>query len=261
MDRPFHNTPKLQNTTCQACGGTWFREATIRSFAADPSMLGLPSPDCGPGQGSKMPMTILICLCGAPFCMRPIGERGNTAKAELAQYSRSSDCVKSYENSRNDGPGLEQKVVPRMVTKERLQELRRALVELEKSTGRMLANQGRERDKRGRHWRLPERNPATQSKGRSWLTLQLQNCGFTFDESRNIVTAIFDAMTDALKAGEAVATPIGNFQIRKRTKPYRRFRFGKLQRVHQRRNRVVFDPRSSLSDPSAIAADKRKRNQ
>ena len=259
MDRQIQEPSKLQITVCPACGGKWFREATVHTYAADSSVLSPLSSDCEPARIGKMPMTVLICLCGTPLCMRPMGERGGTAKAELAQYSRTADCVKRHEDSRTTFSELEQEFVPRMVTKKGLQELRRAVAKLEKEIGRMLAHLNHERDKRGRHWRPPESIPTMKSKGRRWLTLQVQKCGLTFDESRHAVAAIFDAITDALKAGGSVATPIGRFRVQKRTKPYNRIRFGKQQRMHQKQRRVVFVPNPNFVVRSARTANEYER--
>jgi len=68
----------------------------------------------------------------------------------------------------------------------------------------------------------------------------VQKCGLTFDEAREAVGAIFDSMVAALQEGEWVQTPLGEFQIKRRTNPYLRVRFGKVQTLHYQSKRVVF---------------------
>jgi hypothetical protein len=52
--------------------------------------------------------------------------------------------------------------------------------------------------------------------------------------------AIFDSLVAALQEGEWVQTPLGEFQIKRRTKPYQRVRFKKVQTLHYQSKRVVF---------------------
>ena len=87
---------------------------------------------------------------------------------------------------------------------------------------------------------MPKREPASKAKGRDWLALEVQKCGLTFDEARAAVGAIFDSMVAMLQQGEWVETPLGEFQIKHRTKPYTRLRFGRLQTLHYQSKRVVF---------------------
>ena len=149
-----------------------------------------------------------------------------------------------------------QEVAEELVTKDRLSELRRGAAGLEKQIGRILAPGQDDHIKPGGHWRLPKRSPASKSKGRDWLVLDLSHLprpnlvaeiflqmnGLTFDEARDAVEAIIDSMTDRLKAGESVETPLGDFRIAKRTKPYCRVRWAKLQTLHRTPKRIVFTP-------------------
>jgi len=56
------------------------------------------------------------------------------------------------------------------------------------------------------------------------LAVAVHKCGLTFDEARAVVGAMFDAVTQRLKAGESVTTPLGEFCVEQRGEPYFRIR-------------------------------------
>jgi nucleoid DNA-binding protein len=228
---------------CLACGGTYFREATFHEFLPETLEYLTLAWDCEPGQISRMPMTILICLCGSPLRPRLSGMRwGYTPNRELGQFFESVDCAERYERLRHDPAPPEQEVAQELVAKDRLLELRLVAAGLEKQIGRLLAPRDEHHIKPGGHWRQPQRKPPTKAKGRDWLVVELQKSGLTFDEARAAVSAIFDSITTSLKRGEPVETPLGEFRFAKRTKPYARFRLGKLQMLHRKHHRVAFQP-------------------
>jgi hypothetical protein len=63
-------------TACAACGGTWFREKTFYAFVPERQELLTLAWECEPGRVSRMPMTILVCLCGTRLRPRMGGLRG-----------------------------------------------------------------------------------------------------------------------------------------------------------------------------------------
>jgi len=229
---PFvQNSPKpLPIKFCRACGGTWFREQTFYEFLPQKVQ-----------PASLMPMYLLICLCGTPLRLQLGGVRaGFTPNIELARLFRSMDCAERYQERCRVPARQERAMSKDFVERDRLRELQRVVAGLEGRIGLLLASPERRRSKAGRHWRLPERKPATKSKGRDWLTIEIQKCGLTFEEARDTLAAIIDSMTDRLKTGESVESPLGVFRVKKRAESDLRFRFGKLQ--HMRQKRVVFKP-------------------
>jgi nucleoid DNA-binding protein len=188
--------------------------------------------------------TVLICLCGTPFRPRLGGMRaGRTANLVLQRFFHSLDCAARYQQLCRVPAGQERALSKDFVRRDRLRELQRVIGGLERRIGRLLPPSQHRRHKAGRHWRLPSRKPATKSKGRDWLTIELQQRGLTFDEARETLAAIIDSMTDRLKAGESVASPLGEFRVVKKSpkSPFR-FRLGRLQRLHQKQVVVFSGP-------------------
>ncbi len=130
-----------------------------------------------------------------------------------------------------------------LTQKKNLHETARAVRRAEQKVSRRLAPRENARMKRGGHWRLPQRPQVTKAIGRDWLARELQNKGLTFDEARDSVAAIIDGMVDALKRGESVETPLGEFRVVELPKPHLRFRFRRLQKVNRKRKKVVFKAR------------------
>jgi nucleoid DNA-binding protein len=221
--------------TCLACQGTWFREVTLHDFASWQEGGELE-------QISRMPMTILICLCGTPF-RPPIGgvRGGRTPNHELWAFLNHFDSAERYQKSCHDLARYEKKVAPDLARRDRLEAVRRLAAALERKVGRLLAARDK-RNKRGRHWCSPHRNMATKAKGRDWLALEAQKCGLTFDQARAIVDFIFAALTRSLKGGQSIHTPLGIFRIEERKPSHFRIRLGKLQKMNSQRKVVVFEP-------------------
>jgi hypothetical protein len=93
--------------TCLACGGEWFREASYFAFLPEES-LG-PFWDTWPdltGQASYIPMTVRVCLCGAPLDPEIGGLRGGrTPNRELCRFLESLAKAKKQLKENHD-PGL-----------------------------------------------------------------------------------------------------------------------------------------------------------
>jgi nucleoid DNA-binding protein len=84
---------------------------------------------------------------------------------------------------------------------------------------------------------------------KDWLASELQKRGFAFRKAREIVTAIFGCMTDSLRRGEHVETPLGTFEWAFRTRPGQaRVRFDREQILFRNYKRVVFVPAPRLKD-------------
>jgi nucleoid DNA-binding protein len=251
MDRAKQNPVKktLPTKTCLACGGTWFREVILNQYPPeDQERLTLAS-----GREvrpiSMMPMTVAVCLCGTPF-RPPIGgvRGGHTPNRAINQFHESFACVEQYQSFRQDWTPHEQEIVKDFVAKQDALNVCREVARLERRVGRLLAPREGGAIKRGGHWRVPKRESASKAKGRDWLALEVQKCGLTFDDARAVVSAILDSMVKALQTGEPVETPLGEFQIRHRTKPYMRVRFGKVQTLHFQSRRVVFKAAAPKGD-------------
>ena len=223
---------------CPACQGIWFREATLNAFGRGPY-------GAAPEPVSRMPMTVLICLCGTPF-RPPIGglRGGRTPNLELSQFLQNLNRAEGYQKSCHDLSRHAQQAAQHFATREGLQQVWIRAANVEQQIGRVLASRGA-RSRHGRHWRMPKRQACTKSKGRDWLAVAVQKCGLTFDEARAVVGALFDAVTQRLQAGESVATPLGEFFVEPRGEPYFRIRWGKLQKMNRKAKRVVFHPARS----------------
>lgn len=230
-----NSVKNLPLTICPACQGTWFREVTLNEFA-DRQV------PYQPVQIDSMPMVILICLCGTPLSWSVGGIRGGrTPNYEISRFFRDLEGVERYLNACHDSKALVKGIAPDLFRRDCLEGIRRDAAVMERQVGRFLAAADR-RDNRGRHWCAPRRNRATNGKGRDWLALEVQKCGFTFDQARAIVAAIFDAITSGLRLGEAVETPLGTFRVQEKKPTYFRVRWGKLQKMNRLRRVVVLEP-------------------
>ena len=68
---------------------------------------------------------------------------------------------------------------------------------------------------------------------RGGLRAGLQLEGFSYREARQIVGAIFEALTDALKKNGSIELPFGTLTLHQ-PKPDRKFRFGRIVRTGQK---------------------------
>jgi nucleoid DNA-binding protein len=110
---------------------------------------------------------------------------------------------------------------------------------LEKQIGRLLARTDEKRDStRGRTWSLPRRRPAEGSRDQ-WV-VALQERGFSFRQARKLVQVIWQVITDALRRGESVETPLGIFRVVSSPPLQTRFRRGRLQTLFRNRRRILF---------------------
>jgi nucleoid DNA-binding protein len=252
MDRTKQNpVRKFPIKTCLACGGAWFREVILDQFLTEDKEDITLRWGCRVGRISTMPMTVLVCLCATPF-FPPIGgvRGGNTPNLELCQFVNSFDGAERVQAFRKDWTPYEQEIVQDLVPKQESLAVINEVAALERRVGGLLAPREGIAIKRGGHWRVPKRNSASKAKGRDWLAIEVQKCGLSFDDARAAVGAIFDSMVESLQEGEWVETPLGEFQIRHRTKPYTRVRFGKVQTMHCHANRVVFEAAIPKGDNS-----------
>jgi hypothetical protein len=229
MDRPKQAPVKqLPLKTCPACGGTWFQAVHPGRFLPLEQALAARAQGNEAGCISQMQITVLVCLCGTPFRPSPSGVFGvDTWNAEIASFYESFACADRVENFRADWAPHERESVRDFVPKQDSLEVCRAVSVLERWVGRLLAARDGRDSQRGGRWRVPKREAASKSKGRDWLALELQKCGLTYDEAREVLGAILDSMVEALREGEWEQTPIGEFQVKHRKPPYLRTRFGR----------------------------------
>src|SRR5450432_3841887 len=112
MDRTKQNPVReLPIKTCLACGGTWFREVILDQFQTeDKEDITLRWGYEG-GRISTLPMTVLVCLCGTPFCP-PIGgvRGGNTPNLEILRFNDSFERVEKVQRFRKDWTPYEQEI-------------------------------------------------------------------------------------------------------------------------------------------------------
>jgi nucleoid DNA-binding protein len=232
---------------CADCGGTWFRESTVGEYLPKETENITLAWAREVGPISRMPITLLFCLCGAPF--RPPGggvRGGRTPNHELVCFWKSFGRTEQWNQAQQNFACLEREAADTFVAKDQLIALGAAVRDLEREVGRLLAPRDGTRIKKGGHWRLPKRNAATISKGRDWLGIQLQNRGLTFDESRNAIDAILGSIIEALQDGDYVETPLGEFRIARRPARRRRLRWSKLQILNRTSKRVAFRPLRDL---------------
>jgi nucleoid DNA-binding protein len=238
MDRTSENSVKPRPIkVCSACGSSWFRKAEMKELSAP--QIQESNRKCGP--------IVLVCLCGTPFRPRRGGVcPGRTAKLVVKRFFHSLDRAAWYQQLCRVPARQERALSKDFVRRDRLRELQRVIGGLERRIGRLLPPSQRRRYKAGRHWRLPTRKPATKSKGRDWLTIELQQRGLTFDEARKTLAAIIGSMTDRLKDDESVESPLGEFRVVEKSPKLRfRIRLGGLQRLRQKKV-VVFKPAADL---------------
>ena len=72
------------------------------------------------------------------------------------------------------------------------------------------------------------------------LVQSLTQSGFTIRESRLIVNTIFESIVNALKKGENVITPIGDFVLVRNPEKKRLWRFNRIITIHKQRKKVRF---------------------
>jgi nucleoid DNA-binding protein len=234
---------RLPVDTCAACGGVYFRLVNVHAFETKARELvrGLGYED---QHVSIMPMTLLICLCGAPLQPNIGGVRGGpTANHEISQLVESFDHAARQVEARHDTADVYARAARDLAPRERLSPLLAEISSIEREVAQLLARKEGGRRRRGAPWRLPRREPAT--RGHDRLALDLQKRGLTFDEARRVVGAMFEAMLEALKRGEAVTTSLGTFRAQARTKRGFRIRLGRLQQYHPGK-KIVFEPSGDL---------------
>jgi nucleoid DNA-binding protein len=254
-DPSLRGRQQLREEVCAACGSTWFRKAEFSAYEPSQGSV-LPPKRLAPWVIAwqavfRMPLSILVCLCGAP--VRPVlsgGAESRTGRAERNQLS------KDFERRANLGehiPVGQRRTYVDDLLPARLPDLSARVRKLEKAIGRTMAETDPARGTIvGRHWKPPFRKP---TGARDWLAIELQKRGFAFRKAREIVTSIFDCMRESLRRGEHVETPLGTFEWAFRKRPGQtRIRFGRKQILFRNYKWVVFVPDSRLKDALPDAA-------
>ena len=220
--------------TCLACGSTWFREATFYQWPSASSTDAMPMTPI-----TKMPQTMLLCLCGTPVQPSWGGIRGGrTANVESAQFYDSLERVKDVLASRHR-EAVQQKVKEVAAERQPVKAFDTALTRVERELGPWQARITSKEITPGRTWQLPRRQ-VPESIDRDYLALELQKRTLTFRQARQVVDAIWESIKEALQRGEDVETPLGRFQVVERPEPRTRRRLGKWHRLYRRRKKVVF---------------------
>jgi hypothetical protein len=195
-------------------------------------------------------MTILICLCGVPLIPQLNAGAGRLTSQKVqcfvddlkrADYQQTKVLEEATHVLRNAS-----------IERGELKALEPRLRMLECALGRRQARDdtaaGR-RDARGRHWQAPSMaaaRAASRAKTRAWLECELRQRMLTAREAEAVVTAILEAIKEALLRYEVVETPLGEFRLVGRTPPYERKRWGKTQTLHLHRIHVKYRPDPSL---------------
>jgi nucleoid DNA-binding protein len=227
--------------TCLACGGEWFREADYYAFISEESWPTWPN---STGQDSIIPMTVCVCLCGAPLNPEIGGlHGGRTPNYELNQFLKSLAKAQKQLKENHD-PGLVLGAAEEQLVKlDAMRAAEERLKQLQKQLGQRM------RGGPGRFWESPSRQ-ASQKSGvlnRDGLVLKLQECGLEFRDARKTVHAILDAIIQSLRRGEEVIVPpLGGFVVQKQPEERQRFRLDKVQTLYRQRSKVVFHPRDLL---------------
>jgi nucleoid DNA-binding protein len=236
---------------CPACGGNWFREADYYRFLREESLRGRPTwPDLV-GQISLSPMPLLVCLCGAPLSPSIGGVRGGlTPNLELAQLLVGLENCLAWLKVRHDGDSLLAAVEAHLAKAESIQVLTGQIKALEKLAGQRIAQQNSSRKSpRGRHWAPPKRKPASGDVlTLDTLVIALQGIGLPARDAKKVVKAIFEAITDWLKDGGIVETPLGVFKFGRRPPERTLFRLGRLRKFNTQFKKVVFRPSREVRD-------------
>jgi hypothetical protein len=223
----MRHLPKLK---CQHCGSTWFREAPLEQFET----LESDKPK------SRMRLSVLICLCGAPVPPKLGGVRGGrTANLEISAFMNNFDSTVAKMPAREDAESLLAEIQSGLVHKDQLLQVVAELKAVERRIGRWLGRA--EGKKAGRHWEMPRRSAATS--GRDQMVVALQRRSYTFRKARWLVGKFWKLMARLLRRGEAVDTPLGTFTVVRSPKPQVRRRFGKRQTVFSKPLRIRFRPR------------------
>ena len=225
---------------CAECGGTWFRVIDVSLYASDEPRMTAVNWRGESEQISRMPMRVLVCLCGAPLPPRLGGMRGGrTPNAELSSLFHSLSAAERRRPREEEWLTYASET---FLQAQELAGLRAAVRALEQRVGRGLAPRDETGGiQKGGNWRAPKRTASSKCKGRDWLAVELQKRGFTFDKARQIIDAIFTAMTEELQAGGFVETALGTFRVVRRRPPECvRVRLGKTLKFNTRRKRVAF---------------------
>jgi nucleoid DNA-binding protein len=236
---------------CLACGGNWFREVDCYRFLREESVGSFwPGwPDLV-GRISPGPMTLLVCLCGTPLAPSIGGVRGGrTPNVELLQFLDSLEQCREWLVHQHDRELLLAAAEEHLAKAKSRQDLADPVTDLERLAGRRIARLTSSRNSpRGRYWEPPKRKPASGDVlTLDTLVIALQKIGFTAREAKPVVKVIFESMTNWLKDGGRVETPLGVFEIvytklRERTL----FRLGQPRKMYTKSKKVVFRPSKEL---------------
>jgi nucleoid DNA-binding protein len=246
----IHYMREIPLNTCRTCGGDWFREADYYEFLREESVGPFwPTwPDLV-GQISPGPMTLLVCLCGAPLTPSIGGVRGGrTPNLELAHLLDSLKNCYARLKDHHDGDSVLAAAEAHMSKAESFQVLADELNVLERLAGKRIAQQPPSRKfPRGRYWAPPKRKPASGDVlTLDTLVLALQEIGLTSRIARKAVKTIFEVITKELKDGGIAKTPLGVFQSVRRPPERMLLRLGRLRKFNTQPKRVVFRISSEL---------------
>ncbi len=224
---------------CPVCGGTYFREIEIRLESLPEGSIPL-----------QIPMWVLECLCGALQTPDIGGLRwGKTPNLLLVHFMESLATAQQRRQARADRSLIETAAEESLAPIKKLKKLTAIVRRTERLIARRRAARGADGKIKGGTWRKPKRTAA--SNGRDLLALEVQRRGFTFDQSRAVVKAIWEIIKDALRRGESVdVPPLGRFSIQESPKPRLRISLDKLQHLHRKSKQVVFQPHPDLGGGS-----------
>lgn len=195
-------------------------------------------------------MWVLECLCGALQTPDIGGLRGGrTPNALLCHFMESLATAQQRRQRQADRSLVEIAAEESLAPIKGLKKLTAAIRRLERLIARRRAARGADGKITGGTWREPKRPAA--SKGRDLLALEVQRRGFTFDQSRAVVKAIWEIIKDALRRGECVdVPPLGRFSVEETPKPRLRISLDKLQHLNQQPKCIVFQPHPDLGGGS-----------
>ena len=182
------------------------------------------------GQLTQGPVTLLVCLCGTPLRPEIGGARGGrTPNLELAQLLDGLKNSHARLKDHHDGDSVLAEAETHLATAESIQVLSDQLKALERRVGPRIAQQTPSRKSpRGCYWTPPKRKPASGDVlTLDTLVIALQEIGLTARVAKQAVKAIFEGITNWLKDGGIVETPLGVFESVRRPPERKIFRLGR----------------------------------
>jgi nucleoid DNA-binding protein len=195
------------------------------------------------------PMTLLVCLCGAPLSPEIGGVRPvPSPDLELMQLLDGLKNSHAWLTDHYDGDLVLAAAEADLATAESIQALADQLKALERLAGQRIAQQTPSRKSpRGRCWAPPKRKPASGDVlTLDTLVIALQEIGLTARVAKKAVKAIFEGITNWLQDGEIAETPLGVFEFARRPAERTLVRLGRSCKFNTQPKRVVFRPSPAL---------------